>query len=817
MATVSRFGRAARYFAPLLILFLFTGSAAAPLPPGQAYREARAAVDRNDLRTAQAIAETALAHACPDDDRDAVWALRILLGEVIAKSGDGAAALTMLKPELRPRLRTSETAVYRLIALGIASYTTGSPEDVKRYFEQAHALAGRHHPQLLSKTHAALANIASGPDGERHLLMAATIAAQYKDELQLAIVKSTLQYVYARSGQLTRSVEVGEAALVEFKSASVFGRLGTLSGNLGWVYMELGDQDRAMELFELGIDAATQMGLDRERVAWISQRGNALFGQRQFGAAEQTYLEALDFGRRTNNDQLGDVLTNLARTALERGRYREAQQLNSEAIAERRRGRNPIPEVPASNLILQARIDTMTGNYPAAQKTLDTLLADATKRKSIEWEAEARLAQLYVRMDRAADADQAFENAINSFRDARLAVAKPELRLSYFSIAKDLLDTYVDFLVRDDRADDALAATEKSRAQTLLEQMNGTVGRYTDPRAIARQRGLTILSYWLGREHSYVWTVTPAEVKVAVLPSDETITALVEAYGRDLRELRRSIEASGERGRALYSMLIEPALHGTTPSTPVAIIADGRLHTLNFETLVTGQPAHYWIEDVVLSSASSVQILARAEPKPVRNEGMLLVGDALPVSGYPALPHAADEIQKVTRHFRDPKTLTRENATPTGYRNADPGRYAFIHFVAHGVASGRRPLDSAIILSPDSGGYKLIARDIMAQPLNARLVTISSCKGAGERTYAGEGLVGLAWAFLRAGSDEVVAALWDVDDSATPDLMNDFYAGIRAGRTPAAALRDAKLKLLHQDNVLRFPVYWAPFVLYSGS
>src|SRR5687767_15892132 len=81
--------------------------------------------------------------------------------------------------------------------------------------------------------------------------------------------------------------------------------------------------------------------------------------------------------------------------------------------------------------------------------------------------------------------------------------------------------------------------------------------------------------------------------------------------------------------------------------------------------------------------------------------------------------------------------------------------------------------------------YRLAARDIAQHPLSARLVTISSCDGAGTATYAGEGLVGLAWAFLHAGAQQVVAALWAVSDSAAPRLMEQMYIGIRADQEPA--------------------------------
>jgi CHAT domain-containing protein len=817
MATDSPFGRAARYIAPLLILLLFTGSAAAPLPPEQAYREARAAVGRNDLLSGQRIAEKALAHTCADDDRDAIWALRILLGEVIAKRGDGAAALQMLKPELPPRLRTSETAVYRLLALGYAA-NTAAPDDLPKYLQQAHDLARAYQPQMLYTTHVAVAMVVATEEAVTHLLAAAEIAERQHDASKIALVKSALQLKYTEAAQLAQAVEMGEAALVTYRDTHAFGRIATTSGNLGWAYLELGDRERAMALFAEAIEASTLAGADRERVEWLNARGLAFSGELEFAAAESSYREALDFGRRTKNDQLGNVLSNLSRTALETGRYAEAQRLNSEAIAERQQRAGTDLR---SNRVLQARIDTMTGNYAAAEKTLHAVLNEAKQRKETEWEAQARLAQLYVRMDRAGDADEAFEHAIDSFRSAREAVANPELRLSYFNIAKDLLDTYIDFLVRSDRGDDALAATEKSRAQTLLERTNGIVPRYTDPRTIARQRGLTILCYWLGREHSYVWNITPSAVTVAVLPPDETIAALADAYHDDLLQgSRGSIEASGERGRALYDMLVEPALHGTVPVTPITIVADGRLHALNFETLVTGQSAHYWIEDVVLSSASSLQLLARQETERAHGAGMLLVGDPLAVARhpYPELQFAAEEIASVKRHFRNTKALTRDDATPAAYRAADPGKYELIHFVAHGVASLQRPLDSAIILGEDAQDhYELFARDIVAQPLSARLVTISSCSGAGERTYAGEGLVGLAWAFLRAGASEVVAALWDVDDRATAALMDDFYAGIQSGRSPATALRDAKLKLVDGEGPYRRPKYWAPFVLYSGS
>jgi CHAT domain-containing protein len=153
-----------------------------------------------------------------------------------------------------------------------------------------------------------------------------------------------------------------------------------------------------------------------------------------------------------------------------------------------------------------------------------------------------------------------------------------------------------------------------------------------------------------------------------------------------------------------------------------------------------------------------------------------------------------------------------------------PEQFAYLHFVTHGTASTTAPLESAIILSREQrpgeasppGLFKLYARDILQHPLDARLVTISACYGSGARSYSGEGLIGLAWAFLRAGAHNVIASLWEVTDESTPRLMDNLYTGIGNGLEPAAALRNAKLSLLHSKTGTHAPFYWAGFGLYAG-
>jgi CHAT domain-containing protein len=253
-------------------------------------------------------------------------------------------------------------------------------------------------------------------------------------------------------------------------------------------------------------------------------------------------------------------------------------------------------------------------------------------------------------------------------------------------------------------------------------------------------------------------------------------------------------------------------------------VTDGSLDSLNFETLLTpGPSAHYWIEDATVLSASSLRVLAASQSHQEHGNGkLLLIGDANTASPeYAPLPNAVLEMENVENHFPAGArhTYSRDRATPAAYLGSDPEQFSFIHFVAHATASKLSPLDSAIVLSrasPEQDSFKLYARDITSHSLHADLVTISSCYGAGAQAYSGEGLIGLSWAFLRAGAHNVIGALWDVSDASTANLMGRLYDGLKRGQPPEAALRSAKLSLLHSDEVVRKPFYWAPFQLYTG-
>jgi CHAT domain-containing protein len=391
-----------------------------------------------------------------------------------------------------------------------------------------------------------------------------------------------------------------------------------------------------------------------------------------------------------------------------------------------------------------------------------------------------------------------------------------------------LYDDYIDFLVAHHKEEAALQVAEVSSARTLAEGLGINSASISfsakdfNPRQVAKRSDTVLLDYWLGADHSYLWLVTPAGVTLYTLPPAKEIDPLVQSYRQALLGSRDVLETQNLAGQKLYDLLVAPAAKLIPKGSRVTILPDGSLYGLNFETLLASSPQlHYWIEDVAVSYANSLALLAAGASRhasPAKK--LLLVGDPVsPDAEFPKLPQAAAEISRIENYFpaSHRAVFAGTNATPDAYFNSQPEGFSHIHFVAHGTASRTSPLDSAVILSKRGDNYKLYARDIIQHPLHADLVIISACHGEGVRTYSGEGLVGLSWAFLRAGAHGVIAALWEVNDNSTPQLMDHLYAEISKGKPPYMALRDAKLALLHSGTVYRRPFYWAPFQFYRGS
>src|SRR5262249_4503846 len=92
--------------------------------------------------------------------------------------------------------------------------------------------------------------------------------------------------------------------------------------------------------------------------------------------------------------------------------------------------------------------------------------------------------------------------------------------------------------------------------------------------------------------------------------------------------------------------------------------------------------------------------------------------------------------------------------------------YEVLHFASHAVLSDGNPLYSHLVLAgeeAEAGEDGLLeAWEIMKLRLKAELVVLSACETARGRISAGEGVIGMSWAFFVAGTPTTVVSQWKV-------------------------------------------------------
>lgn len=643
---------------------------------------------------------------------------------------------------------------------------------------------------------------------------AAQSAHRIDDYLE-ARALGALGFTLMRDGRFDEAVEKFSAASSITDSRWL---REALLGDLGECYAELGDWKTSIsysqqaETLAAGISDAL-----KDHARWLIDLGREYNSQIQFSDAEKAWSKALVIGKNTGDTDLKlRCLVNLAMLSVREGDYDHAGDYIKQAEDLHLEGPQKL-----YLLLDKAELMQKQEKNDEAKALLDEILLQ-NPNGQIKYEAETDLANLYVAQKQFREAEKMFRAGISTAENEFAQIGSDQFRISFFDI-NPFYDQYIHFLIDQNRPLDALRIAERGRSRALAVDLGFDPGKDLKLAAIQntlRVKKEVVLAYWLGWEsESYLWAITPSELKLFKLPPEKEIDDAVDAYSQEVLNIS-SPEESG-LGEKLYEMLVAPAEKYIPKGANVVIVPHRRLYKLNFETLVSPHPKpHFWIDDVCIQNASFLAALEGHQHTHARySKDLLLMGAPVEASkDFPGLAHAPEEIEKVAEHFppSEKTVIDGAAATPAAYESSDPGEYRFLHFVTHGTASDTNPLDSAIILSPSSEGYKLYARDIIKTKIHPELVTISACYGAGTRQYSGEGLVGLAWAFMRVGAHQVVAALWDVNDAASADLMDQFYGELTKGKSAAQALRDGKLAMLHSKGPRRRPFYWASLQLYTS-
>jgi CHAT domain-containing protein len=800
--------------------------------PQAAFEHAQATFRHGNMAAARDEAESGY-KAFHGVSAEWAWKFTILRARVLYWQGMNDRVLETLSSESEPP-PSPELVVQRQTLQGVAYLSTGKPADADRKLAQAEQVCATSPNPACGETASARGGLEMA---RAHYLQAQDLferalasARASSDEFLEAKALLNLSWSADEQTHFDAALDWADAARRISVPRDFGGVAQNALGNMGWAYYKLGDSEKAQGMFIEAGKQAQKLGNLNDQVRWLTNAGYIYMDARDFKTAEQSFVQSLKLAHQINSrEDIINAQIALAFVYEQTGNLEQAKQHADDALSKAREDANGRDQVYP--LLVKGRIAARQHDPSGAESGFREVAEAKDTPVFLKWEAEHSLAQLYEEQNQVDSADREYRTALSTFETARSELQREDSRLRFLSNASRIYDDYIHFLIEKGKTAESLRVAEYSRARSLSEGLRllkrGTsfAPEPLNAPEIARRAGGTILFYWLGEKQSYLWAVTAKKASLFSLPPASEIDAAVKRYRKNLEGPQDVLETANGDGRALYRMLVEPAKDLLTKDARVFIIPDGSLNSLNFETLLVPEPKlHYWIEDAVISNASSLRLLAASRPVSRKGAGnLLLFGDAVsPNADYPELSKAADEIRDIERHFAaaETKILTREQATPVNYLEGKPERFSYIHFVAHGTASRLSPLDSAIVLSKATAAddsFKLYARDIIQHSLHADLVTISSCYGVGTRAYSGEGMVGLSWSFLRAGAHGVIGALWEVSDASTPQLMDSLYSELKRGQSPDAALRTAKLQLLHSGSAFRRPRYWAPFQLYAGS
>ncbi len=765
------------------------------------------------------------------------WKFRLLQGEILIWRGLNQGTLSLLAPQLPPNLATNDLPIKKYVLESLAHAALGDFTAADQSLVQAETLSATSETELKAEVRTArgILEVRQGrPDrAEQFFREALQLARTHGQSFVAASALLNLSFAAVhqrhydeaidwsnKASQLARSIDSG---ILEEKAL----------GNLGWCYYQIGDLHQSLSLSLEAEKRASALGIVKDQVRWTYNSGAVYDAQYQFPLAQAYYQKALGPAKDIGDlEQASYALSSLSSLSIKLKRFDLAAQYARETFELAHRRGDRFAEL--YSLLTDGQIAANARQHREAERAFLEVVKDPQTQPPLRWMAQNELAHLYERESGMGSAEKQYQAALSTLECARSSVGLEEFRLSFLTHAADIYDDYIHFLVEHGKSAAALQTAEYSRAQTLAEGL-GLLKRQKEcawrghtmvsPQDAAHKVGGVVLFYWLGQRQSYLWVATAQRTTLVQLRPAAEIESLLQDYRKALLEAPDVLQSHNPDGEMLYDALVAPAQKLIPAHSRVTILADGSLNNLNFETLIVpGREPHYWIEDVTVTNASSLRMLAASQPASGKTAGkLLLIGEpVVPDPKFPPLPNAQAEMQDIEKHFAPPfrQVSSGREANPDMFFKSKPEQFSYVHFVAHGTASQLSPLDSAVILSKataEEDSYKLHARDIMNHRLHADLVVISTCYGSGTTLYNGEGLVGLSWAFVRAGAHHVIGALWQVNDRSTPLLMDRFYAEIQKGRSPADALRLAKLDLLRSNSSFRKPIYWAPFQFYVGS
>lgn len=299
------------------------------------------------------------------------------------------------------------------------------------------------------------------------------------------------------------------------------------------------------------------------------------------------------------------------------------------------------------------------------------------------------------------------------------------------------------------------------------------------------------------------WDEPKLEVcKITVTQSKEIAARFFHSSAGSLLNLLRT---GREYEWQKCSALIAPVKNWAKPGDFICFVPHGFIHSLPLHTLKLPEEKQFLIESnpvFYCPSASLLYHLLDRQPLS-RNDR-----NSYAVFGNPTgdLPHAGSEASYIGSILNEDVLLedqVRKERFLTACREKQ-----VVHFAGHSSPDLKSGADQKLIMANEE---YITATDLLNTSLECKLLVLSGCEtGVNKLTDEGDELLGLSIAALCSGVSTLVVSQWKVYDSATKELISEFYNGyIKQKLSPPEAMQMAMVNMIKRNNNSFF--YWGAF------
>ncbi|MEG4302670.1 CHAT domain-containing tetratricopeptide repeat protein [Microcoleus sp. D3_18a_C4] len=695
--------------------------------------------------------------------------------------------------------------------IGFNYNSIGQPQEALKYYNQA--LPIRREVNDRAGEAATLHNIGSAynsigqtEEALKYYNQALPIMREVNDRVGVATILNGIGVVYDSIGQSQKGLKYYNQALPIMQAVGDHAGVATTLSNIGLVYNSIGQPQEALKYFNQALLIKHKVN-DRASVATTLNNIGVVYnsiGQPQ--EALKYFNQAWPITREVNNRAgVAAILSNIGAA------YRDTRQ-PTQAIKNWEQSVKITLEMRSS--LQQENRQKFLASQGATAIALTSLLIEENQAdRAFQWINIATTADLadYTRLIDAKVANPQAQKAIDEWN-------QKNQQLQY--LRRQLQDKFSENLSRQMRELD----TEVNRkAEEISRQFPEVAELFeTTPKDIAQLKASIapdtvviqpVLLTNIGNVANTIalFVLTKDSLSVKKIPIDPT-----EFY-KLLTQYREQLQNTGDTnfaitGSKLYDILIRPIEDQikATSAKQLSIIATGKLRYIPFETLYDEQNDEFLIQKYPVNYLT--RISTRSIPNSTLQGGVLALGNPIPRAPQ-NLSGSEEEVRNIAQLLPRSSAYIGNAATLDQFKTQAP-RFPFLHLATHGCfqqgGCQQLGMEENTLLFADS---QFNIRDAALLGLqNTRLLTLSACQTAMQANSNGEEISGAAYIFERAGAQAVMASLWSVDDSATKDLMVEFYQNINKGMSKNEALRQAKL-----SQIDRHPFYWSPFILIGDA